>query len=195
MAIASKEVPDIAQTLPAGTWAILTARVHDARGACIGADNLLPGGRLSLTAELDVHGPEPIVEDVLIQTAAPTVQRTALCSNQGTGGVAPDMMDPMAPTQRNEMTQGKEDQEEFAYSEAAMEQWRASKRRAIRPALVFLPFMVVAVIVHSYEVAAVALTLVGMVAALAMTGQNLIIGRRAERRMKTEKKEWEAKQP
>src|ERR1035437_2617073 len=32
VAIASKEVPDIAQTLPAGTWAILTARVHDACG-------------------------------------------------------------------------------------------------------------------------------------------------------------------
>jgi hypothetical protein len=57
-------------------------------GACIGADNLLAGGRLSLTAELDVHGPEPIVEDVLIETAALTVRRTAPCSNEGTGGVA-----------------------------------------------------------------------------------------------------------
>jgi hypothetical protein len=47
----------------------------------------------------------------------------------------------------------------------------------------------------SYEVAAVALTLVGMATALAMTGQNVIIGRRAERRMKTEKKQWEVKQP
>ena len=93
------------------------------------------------------------------------------------------------------MTQGKENQEEFEYSEAAMDQWRASKRRSIRPPLVFFPFMVVAVIVHSYEVAAVTLTLVGTAAALAMTGQNVIIGRRAERRMKTEKKEWESKQP
>jgi len=57
-------------------------------GACIGADNLLAGGRLSLTAELDVHGPELIVEDVHIETAALTVQRTAPCSNEGTSGVA-----------------------------------------------------------------------------------------------------------
>jgi len=65
-------------------------------GAYIGADNLLAGGRLSLTAELDVHGPEPIVEDVLIETAALTVQRTAPCSNEGTGGVA--QVDPLAAT-------------------------------------------------------------------------------------------------
>jgi len=57
-------------------------------GACTEADNLLAGGRLSLTAELDVHGPEPIVEDVLIETADLTVQRTAPGSNEGTGGVA-----------------------------------------------------------------------------------------------------------
>ena len=105
------------------------------------------------------------------------------------------MMTPMAPTPRNEMPLGKASQEKFEYSEAAMDQWRASKRRSIRPPLVFFPFMVVAVIVHSYEVAAVALTLVGMATALAMTGQNVIIGRRAERRMKTEKKQWEVKQP
>jgi hypothetical protein len=40
-----------------------------------------------------------------------------------------------------------------------------------------------------------ATTFVGGVAALAVTGQNFIIGRRAERRMKIEKKQWEAKQP
>jgi len=44
--------------------------------------------RLSLTAELDAHSPEPIVEDVLIETAALTVQRTAPSSNEATGGVA-----------------------------------------------------------------------------------------------------------
>jgi hypothetical protein len=41
-------------------------------GASIGVDNLLAGSRLSLPAELDVHNPEPIVEDVLIETAALT---------------------------------------------------------------------------------------------------------------------------
>ena len=62
----------------------------------IGADNLLAGSRLSLTAELDVHGIEPIVEDVLIETAALTVQRTAPRSNEGTGRVA--QVDPLAAT-------------------------------------------------------------------------------------------------
>jgi hypothetical protein len=57
-------------------------------GACIGADNLLAGGQLSLTAQPEVHGPEPIVEDVHIETAALTVQHAAPCSNEGTGGVA-----------------------------------------------------------------------------------------------------------
>ena len=57
-------------------------------GACTEADNQLAGGRLSLTAELDVHVPKPIVEDVLIETAALTVQQTAPCSNEGTGSVA-----------------------------------------------------------------------------------------------------------
>jgi len=56
--------------------------------ACTGAVNLLAGGRLSLTAELDAHGPELIVEDVLIKTAALAVRRTAPYSNEGTGGVA-----------------------------------------------------------------------------------------------------------
>ena len=105
------------------------------------------------------------------------------------------MMTHGAGTEMNEMTQGKESLEKFEYSEAAMDQWRASKRRAIRPPLVFLPFMVVVAIVHDHEVVSVALTLVGMVAALAMAGQNFIIGRRAERRLKAEKREWEAKQP
>ena len=58
------------------------------RGACIGADKLLAGGWLNLTVEPDVHGPEPIVEDVHIETAALTVQQTTPCSNEGTGGVA-----------------------------------------------------------------------------------------------------------
>src|ERR1035437_2411852 len=39
---------------------------------------------------------EPIVENVLIETAALTVQRTAPCSNEGTGGVA--QVDPLAAT-------------------------------------------------------------------------------------------------
>jgi len=52
-------------------------------GACTGADNLLAGGRLSLTAEPEVRGPEPIVEDVHIETAALTVQQTTPCSNEG----------------------------------------------------------------------------------------------------------------
>jgi hypothetical protein len=83
VAIASREVPDIAQTLPAGTWVILTAHqgFMTRVGACRGIDNVLAGGRLSLTAELDVHCPEPIVVDVLIQTAALKVQRTAPCTN------------------------------------------------------------------------------------------------------------------
>ena len=99
------------------------------------------------------------------------------------------MMIPMALTQRNEMPLGKESQEKFEYSEGAMDQWRASKRRAIRPPLVFLPFMILFYIVRGHEAALLAATLVGGVAALAMPGRNFTIGRRAERRMKAEKKE------
>ncbi len=51
----------------------------------LGADNLLACSRLSLTAELYAHGPGPIVQEVLIQTAALTVQRTAPRGNEGTG--------------------------------------------------------------------------------------------------------------
>jgi hypothetical protein len=65
-------------------------------GACIGADNLLAGGRLSLTAEPEVHDPEPIIEDVHIETAALTVHQTAPGSNEGTGSVA--QVDPLAAT-------------------------------------------------------------------------------------------------
>jgi hypothetical protein len=64
--------------------------------AGIGADNLLAGGRLSLTAEPEVHDPEPIIEDVHIETAALTVHQTAPCSNEGTGSVA--QVDPLAAT-------------------------------------------------------------------------------------------------
>jgi hypothetical protein len=82
---------------------------------------------------------------------------------------------------------------EFQYSEAAMDQWRASKRRAIRPVLVFLPALFLAGVLHDREAVAVTLTLVGMVVYFVMIGQNFVIVRRAERRLKAEKQSWETK--
>ena len=84
-------------------------------------------------------------------------------------------------------------QEPFKYSEAAMDQWQESRRRYIRPVLVFLPVMAVAY-VKIHNMISVPILLVGTVVALVMVGQNGRIALRADRRLKAEKRDWEARQ-
>jgi len=82
---------------------------------------------------------------------------------------------------------------EFAYSEAAMDEWRASRRRQIRPVLVFLPVMVVSYNLHAHEAVALSILLLGGLVTGVMIVQNGVIGWRADRRLKAEKREWQAK--
>ena len=81
---------------------------------------------------------------------------------------------------------------EFEYSEAAMDEWRASRRRQIRPVLVFLPVMILFAVLHT-QMVSVPIVLVGIVVTGVMIVQNGVIGWRADRRLKAEKREWEAK--
>lgn len=76
----------------------------------------------------------------------------------------------------------------------AMDQWRASKRRAIRPVLVFVPLILLALVLPN-EAAGVTLSLGAMTIGYVMIWQNFVVVRRAERRLKAEKMAWEAKQP
>lgn len=82
---------------------------------------------------------------------------------------------------------------EIEYSEAAMDEWRASRRRYIRPGLVFAPVMVVSYNVHAHEALALSILLGGGVVTWVMIGRNRKVALIADRRLKAEKREWEAK--
>jgi hypothetical protein len=90
--------------------------------------------------------------------------------------------------------QGNERQEKFEYSEAALDEYYASRRRYIRPVLVLFATMLLFFPTRRYEVAALAVVGVGGLVFFVMIGQNYRVERRADKRMKAENREWEAKQ-
>ena len=93
------------------------------------------------------------------------------------------------------MTQrdGGQSQEKFKYSDASTEDYNASIRRYIRPTLVFLPTMFLALVIPN-EVLALVVLGVGFIVSIVMVEQNYRIQRRLNVRLKAEKREWEAKQ-
>jgi hypothetical protein len=85
----------------------------------------------------------------------------------------------------------------FEPSEAAMDQYRASRRRYIRPALVFLPVMFLVLGLQNLHVPApvlVVLLVVGGIVTSVIIWQNAVVAMRADRRLRAEKREWDAKQ-
>lgn len=74
-----------------------------------------------------------------------------------------------------------------------MEEYYASRRRYVRPVLVFLPVMVLFAIVHEHPAIAIPLTLAGFVVTVVMIGSNYRVARRADLRLKVEKHAWETK--
>jgi hypothetical protein len=89
---------------------------------------------------------------------------------------------------------GNQSQEDFKPSDAAMNEFRASRRRNIRPGLVFLPMMFLVIALQKYGAPTpvlVTLTSVAGVVSLVTVGQNHTIQRRADQRLKVEKRAWE----
>jgi hypothetical protein len=85
----------------------------------------------------------------------------------------------------------------FEPSEAAMEEYYASRRLSKRPVLVFLPTSFLALGLQQLGVPMfVNLVLLGAgtIAAFVLTTKNAKIMRQADRRLKAEKREWEAQQ-
>jgi hypothetical protein len=85
----------------------------------------------------------------------------------------------------------------FEPSEAAMDEYCASRRRYFRPALGFLAMMFLLLGLQNLHVPApvlLALLGVGFIVWLVMVLQNAVVAMRADRRLKAEKREWEAKQ-
>jgi hypothetical protein len=85
----------------------------------------------------------------------------------------------------------------FEPSEAAMDEYRASRRRYFQPALGFLAMMFLLLGLQNLHVPApvlLALLGVGFIVWLVMVLQNAVVAMRADRRLKAEKREWEAKQ-
>jgi hypothetical protein len=97
------------------------------------------------------------------------------------------------------MTQehGNESLEKFEYSEAALDQYYASRRRNVRPSLVFLIMMFSGLALQKFGAPMLVLLVlwsVGMIAVFVVVAQNFRIQRRADMRFKAEKREWEVKQ-
>jgi hypothetical protein len=84
----------------------------------------------------------------------------------------------------------------FVPSEAAMDEYRASRRRYSRVALVFLPIMFLTLGLQNLHVPApVLLALLGVagIVCFVIIWQNAVVAVRADRRLKAEKHEWEAR--
>jgi hypothetical protein len=96
----------------------------------------------------------------------------------------------------SEMTQqdGGESQGKFKYSDASMEEYNASIRRYVRPTLVFLPTMLLALVIPNQVLALVVLG-VGLIVSMVMVQQNYLVQRRLNVKLKAEKREWETKHP
>lgn len=95
----------------------------------------------------------------------------------------------------DEMTEpdGKDSRGEFEYSEAALDQWYASRRRYIRPVLVLGSTLLLIPVMRKWELAGVVLLCLAVSVIFVMVAQNYVIERRADKRLKAEKHEWEAK--
>jgi hypothetical protein len=77
-----------------------------------------------------------------------------------------------------------------------MDQYRASRRRYIRPALVFLAMMFLVLGLQNLHVPAPVLIVllgVGFTVWFVMVWQNAVVAVRADRRLKAEKHEWDAR--
>jgi hypothetical protein len=92
----------------------------------------------------------------------------------------------MGPTASGDEARGK-----FVPSDAAMDDYYGSRRRYVRPVLVFLPVMVLFAIVHEHPAIAIPITLAGFVVTVVMIGLNYRVARRADVRLKAEKHAWE----
>ena len=90
-------------------------------------------------------------------------------------------------------TSGNASHESFKYSEALTDEYNASLRRYIRPVLVFLPSMFLGLVIP-YQVPALVLLGVGTIVSIVMAQQTFVLQMRLNRRLKAEKREWEAKQ-
>jgi hypothetical protein len=83
----------------------------------------------------------------------------------------------------------------FEPSEAAMDQYRASRRRYFR-VLVFLPVMFLLLGLQNLHVPAPILLVllgVGFIVTTVIIWQNAVVAVRADRRLRAEKREWDAK--
>lgn len=79
----------------------------------------------------------------------------------------------------------------FEPCEAAMDQYRASRRRYFR-VLIFLPVMFLGLVIPQQAPALVLLG-VGGIVTFVIIWQNAVVAVRADRRLKAEKHEWEAR--
>jgi hypothetical protein len=79
----------------------------------------------------------------------------------------------------------------FEPSEAAMDQYRASRRRYFR-VLIFLPVMFLSLVIPQQAPALVLLG-VGGIVTFVIIWQNAVVAVRADRRLKAEKHEWDAR--
>jgi hypothetical protein len=92
---------------------------------------------------------------------------------------------------------GKEGREAFKPSDAAMDEYYASRRRNIRPALVSLSMMALVLALREFQApVSVLLAVIGVwiIWSFVLIAQNYTIQRRADQRLKAEKHEWQAQQ-
>lgn len=91
------------------------------------------------------------------------------------------------------MTQRPADEsEKFEYSKAALDQYYASRSRYKRPFWVLVSILLL-IPLRKYVVLVVVLALVGMIAVFVLSAQNYRVGRRADKRLHMEEREWDAR--
>lgn len=84
----------------------------------------------------------------------------------------------------------------FEYSADALDEYYAGTRQNRRPALAMLTAMTLSLALwklHAPVAIPLVLLGVGAIISFVLTGQNYVIQRRANLRLKAEKREWEAK--
>jgi hypothetical protein len=79
----------------------------------------------------------------------------------------------------------------FKASEQATLEWQASRRRAFRVPVVFVPFFLLAGIFIKHEVTAVTILGIGLSITLVIIVQNAVIMTRADARVRKEYKDWQ----
>jgi hypothetical protein len=85
-----------------------------------------------------------------------------------------------------------ESSEKFEYSKAALDQYYASRSRYKGPFFVMVSILLL-IPLRKYEVLVLVLLGVGGIAGFVMVAQNYRVGRRADKRLHMEKREWDAR--